>query len=290
MVSMPFPRRPHRPKARCHHVQTRAQLTRGRRGPVQGEGLLVGTRVGEARHALAQALVHRELEGAPGLVRGPRGRLDERLGVVHEDPCGLAVGPADDLAAAGGLRRASHSAQLHGAGVGKDRVPVGALQDDGVARRGRTQLLVGRKAPHEARRRGPLAFVPPPPSDPLARLATPRRLGHPGDDLRVAPRAHEVDVEPREADPHQVRVGVVEARYHGQTLQVDDTGPGTHERLDLACAADGQDVAAAQRQGVGTGALRVHGVHDRVPENEIRLLRTLELRRQNGQQNRRKQE
>ncbi len=170
-------------------MKPRAQRSLGGALPVERDDVGAGARVGQARDALREALVHREVEGAPGLLGRALGRLHERLRVVHEHARGLAGGVADDLPARGGLRLARDAEERHRPRVDEHGVAVGPLEDDRVVGREGAQRRVGRKAADRPRRRRvPLALVPASTAHPLARPARLDGCRHPREDLRVAAR------------------------------------------------------------------------------------------------------
>ncbi len=127
--------------------------------------------------------------------------------------------------------------------------PSARSSDDRVVGRGRGERGLGGEAAHRPRRRRvPLALVPAAPADPLAGPSGLHGLCHPLDHLGVAARAHEVHVEPREADPEHVRVRVVEAGDDGAAREVEHARPRTDQRQDLRVRADRHDAVRRARR------------------------------------------
>ena len=134
---------------------------------------------------------------------------------------------ADDLSPGRIGGRRGHARELHGAGVGKAGVPRRVSQQHGVVRRHRGQRIVRLKTAHRRiGRRVPLALVPTAADDPVARLRGSHGLGYHVDQVLVRSGGHEVELQARVAQAHQVTVPLDEPGNREPAGQVDDVRLG----------------------------------------------------------------
>jgi hypothetical protein len=83
-------------------------------------------------------------------------------------------------------------------------------------------------------------------------------------------RADQIDVEPPEADPEQVRVGVVEAGHDAAARELDHARRGADERRDLGVAPDGEHAVPRDGHGRRQRPRGIERVHPPAAQHEVR--------------------
>src|SRR5688572_2794856 len=104
---------------------------------------------------------------------------------------------------------------------------------------------------------------------PPARGRAAHARGDGGDDVTDAGRGLEIDVEQREPERQHVAVRVVEAGNHGGAAEIVAARAGTGERLDLAGAADRDDLALRDGEALDAPVPRVEGEHVAAGEDGV---------------------
>ena len=91
-------------------------------------------------------------------------------------------------------------------------------------------------------------------------------------DLRPAPGAGQIELQPRIADAQEVAVPLDEPRNREAALEIDDLRLVTDVAVDLGRAADRHNAVAPYRQRLRPRARIVHGDDGPVPQHQVGVL------------------
>ena len=231
---------------------------------LQGRAIRAGVLHGG--DALGVELAERaEQEAIAGLGVGPGDLgLHERACHLLEGSRGLAgAGVADDHAILGILGALRDAGEGQGLRVRPAAVPVVALHVGGTVGHHRVELRLRGKASRER------AVEPPVAADP----------GRPGIDAREGLDAalhrlqglvfDEIDLVQGQSALDEVDVGVVEAREHQAPPRIQDLGLRPTQGRRLCARAHGDQPAAAHREGLGPGVLRLGGPDAAIREHDV---------------------
>ena len=269
------------PRPADHRVEPNRELLGVGGGAVERDRREVDARFVDAGETVARGLGERPLHPQlPLHVRRWRDETpDERHRGIDEHSGRATVGVADDAAAVG-IGHRVEAVHEHERGRVRPRgVPVDASDPHGPVGECRVEVGGGGERAVAA----PIILVPAAARHPRAVRQREGEALQPLDDILLRDRPHEVGLQERSAEVHEVGVRIDEAGHDRAAPGVELAGIGVG-REHVGLGPDGEDQAPVEGERFGGGLRRIDGVNRGVVEDGRLRVRRGGGQREHGEQ------